>query len=123
MLKLLEHALCVLRFLRVNSMKVTNCPCCGIKLYFSQVKPLMKSRAIYCPSCNSGIRVNQSIMTRTMVTIACAGGIVGSTKFQLPLVELVTIIVIFSFVYTYIHIHFIGLFFSLELATEDDLTI
>jgi len=100
-------------------MKSGKGPHCDKKIPMQSLKNLRNKRAIYCPFCTKAVRVSQQSM---MLTVGVTSGIASITSkalFNIPLITTVFITVTFAIIY----LHFIGVYFPLEKAKDDDLLI
>ncbi len=104
-------------------MKSGHCPHCHSQIAWQTLKNLRNNRAITCPSCAKPVRVNQKTQGKTIIVFSALFGVLGRAIFDLDIVDIVITMVIFSLFYTYIHLHYIGIYFPLEKADNEDLLI
>ena len=104
-------------------MKSGHCPHCTKKIALTTLKNLRKNRAIYCPSCTKPIRANQKTQVLTIGIFSGLFGILGRALFDLTFVDIVILVVTFSVCYTFIHLNYIGIYFPLEKADDEDLIV
>lgn len=104
-------------------MKSGQCPHCGKKISKDRLRCLKRSRAISCVYCGKGVRVKQSKISIFTLPFACLAGIFGEDIFNVSAMAGFIIIMIFVFGFTYLYLHFIGMYFPLEKADDEDLLL
>jgi hypothetical protein len=104
-------------------MKSGQCPHCDKKIPMEKLKCLKSKRAIFCPSCSKAVRIRQTNITITVGFFGALAGVLGREFFNVALSEVIIIMAIFAACYSFIYLKFIGLYFPLEKAQDEDLLI
>lgn len=99
------------------------CPHCSKKIPIEKLKGLRNNRAILCPSCTKGVRIKQKNMVLTVGIFSGAMGIISKEYFGITLIDGVIIMIIFAVCYSFIYLNFVGMYFPLEKAQDEDLLL
>ncbi|NMP31797.1 hypothetical protein HII17_09495 [Thalassotalea sp. M1531] len=102
-------------------MKAGICPHCEKKIPNKSLRNLQNNRAIYCPFCAKPIRINQKSIILTVAIFSGIAGIIGKDLFNVSLMTGLLIVVSFAILFSLIYLRFIGIYFPLECAENEDL--
>ncbi len=103
-------------------MKKSHCPHCHNQIAWQTLKNLRNNRAIFCPSCAKPVRVSQQLMVRLMIILGALLGFFASA-YNINFLDTSIIFLFVYFCFMFIYQSYIGIYFPLEKADDEDLLI